>query len=430
MLSPKTLSLPLPLLFYLAAICLCSVHCSKQQAAEEEAAPATAAVEKPAVPAAPAKPKTPGVSDTEVVIGVTNPLSGPAAGWGVPITGGMQAWVDELNDKGGIHGRKLKLIIKDDGYNPARALSNLQEMKDQVLAIAGQLGSAPSAACKDFYPENKIPLIHGYANVDIYAKQPKEKQKYYFIAYPDYENENEYFTKYAVEKLKAKKIAHFYQNDDYGMGANAGIKKALAALAGQAELVAEVPYEATERAFNTHALKLKQSQADTVIITTMMSAAALISKELAKIDYKPTVVGNFTVGDPIMFAIAGDAWEGTYVSVPGHIGTPGADEAADKVAAVLTGRNEKLKGKEMLALFGAATIMHLSEGMKNAGKDLTRESLIAGMEKIKDFKPEGMGAPVTYSAERHHGVNSIRPCQAKDKKLNPLGDYVVFAPKF
>jgi len=430
MLSPKTLSLPLPLRFCLAAICLSSVHCSKQEAAKQEPAPGIAAVEKPAEPAEPAEPKTPGVSDTEVVIGVTNPLSGPAAGWGVPITGGMQAWVSEINEKGGIHGRKLKLIIKDDGYNPARALSNLQEMKDRVLAIAGQLGSAPSAACKDFYPENKIPLIHGYANVDIYAKQPKEKQKYYFIAYPDYENESEYFGKYAVEELKAKKIAHFYQNDDYGMGANAGIKKALAALEGKAELVAEVPYEATERAVNTHALKLKESKADTVIITTMMSAAALITKEMVKIDYRPTMVGSFTLGDPIMFAIAGEAWEGTYVSVPGHIGTPGADPAADKVSAILNGRNEKLKGKEMLALFGAATIMHLAEGMKNAGKELTRESLIAGMEKIENFQPEGMGAPVTYSAERHHGVNAVRPCQAKDKKLNPLGDHVVFAPKF
>lgn len=423
MLSPNKLSLPLP--WFVAAVCLASACCQKEEAAKQEAAPSAAAVEKPA-PA----PKAPGVTETEVVIGVTNPLTGPAAGWGVPITGGMQAWADEINEKGGIHGRKLKLIVKDDGYNPARALSNLQEMKDQVLAVAGQLGSAPSAACKDFYPENKIPLIHGYANVDIYAKQPKEKQKYYFIAYPDYEDENEYFTKYAINELKAKKIAHFYQNDDYGMGANAGIKKALAALPGKAELVAEVPYEATERSFSTHALKLKESKADTVIITTMMSAAALITKELAKIDYKPTVIGNFTVGDPIMFKIAGDAWEGTYVSVPGLIGTPGADPAADKVAAILTGRDEKLKGKEMLALFGAATIMHLAEGMKNAGKELNRESLIKGMEMIKEFKPEGMGAPVTYSAERHQGVNAIQPCQAKDGKLNPLSDFVVFAPKF
>ena len=70
-----------------------------------------------------------GVTDTEVVIGVTQPLTGPAAGWGVTITGGMQAWADHINEQGGIHGRKIKLIIKDDGYNPARAVANLQRLE-------------------------------------------------------------------------------------------------------------------------------------------------------------------------------------------------------------------------------------------------------------------------------------------------------------
>ena len=77
----------------------------------------------------------PGVTDEEVLVGVTQPLTGPADGWGVSITGGMQAWADHLNDQGGIHGRKIKLLIKDDGYNPARAVANLQEMKNKVFAI-------------------------------------------------------------------------------------------------------------------------------------------------------------------------------------------------------------------------------------------------------------------------------------------------------
>ncbi|MBN1655583.1 MAG: ABC transporter substrate-binding protein [Deltaproteobacteria bacterium] len=412
---------------WIAAGCLL-LACSK---AEESGSARTLEARAPAEKSArPLAQKTPGVSATEIVLGATTPLTGPGAGWGVPISGGMQAWIDHINERGGIHGRELKLIVKDDAYNPARALANLQEMKDEVLAVVGQLGSAPCAAAKDFFPENRIPLIHAYANVEIYANQPKEKQRYYFSIYPDYQDEAVFWTTYAVNELGAKKIAHFYQNDDYGMGANAGVKKALESVSGKATLVAEVPYEATERAVSTHALKLKESGADTLMVTALMSTAALINKELDKIAYRPRLIASFPLSDTAMFKIAGASWEGTYVGLSGQMGSPGADPAADRVAAILVAKNEKLKGREILALFGAGTIMHLAEGLKNAGKDLTRESLIKGMEMIRQFRPEGMGAPVTYAPNRHHGINAILPCQAKGGINRPLGDYVVFDPKF
>jgi len=87
-----------------------------------------------AIPAAANAGQVRGVSDDEVVIGWTTPLSGPAALWGVTGLGG-KAWADYINDNGGIHGRKIKVIMKDDGYNPARALANLRQMKSQVFAV-------------------------------------------------------------------------------------------------------------------------------------------------------------------------------------------------------------------------------------------------------------------------------------------------------
>lgn len=374
----------------------------------------------------------PGVTDTEVVIGVTHPLTGPAASWGVNISGGMKAWADHINEQGGIHGRKIKLMIKDDGYNPARAVANLQEMKNKIFAVAGQLGSAPCNAAKDFYPENKIPLITAYGNLEIYAKQPKEKQKYYFVSYPNYEDETEYMTKYAVETLGAKKIAHFYQNDEYGLGANAGIKTYFKGNPGKAKLVSEVPYEVTERALATHAQKLKESGADTMMMTSMMSTGAIMTKTLAQIGYSPTVMGNFPLGPELMYKLAGQTWEGTYINMSAHMGIPGTHADADRVAAILIGKNPKLKGMEFLALFGAASIMHLAEGLKHAGRDLTREGLIKGMEQIKNWTPPAGGAPVTYGPDRHNGVNAIWPCVAKGGRhvLVPGGKAVVFKPKF
>jgi len=371
-----------------------------------------------------------GVTDDKIVVGVTQPLTGPAAGWGVSITGGMQAWADYINDQGGIHGRKIELIVKDDGYNPARAMANLQEMKNKVFAVCAQLGSAGCNAAKDFFPENKIPLITPYASLSIYENQPREKRRYYFVSYPNYEDETRYMTYFALNKLGVRKIAHFYQNDEYGLGANAGIKKALQENPGRAELVAEVPYEVTERALGTHALKLKESGADVVMITAMMSSGAIITKEMAKLDYHPYKMGNFPIGMPTMYKLAGEAWEGTYINMSAHMSLPGFHPEADRVANIINSKNPKLKGAEMLTLFGAVSMMHLAEGARNAGKNLTRESLIKGMEMIRDWKPEGMGAPVTYSSDRHNGLNAIWPCQARNGKHVPIENYVVFDPKF
>lgn len=371
----------------------------------------------------------PGVTDKEVVVGVTTPLSGPAALWGV--TGeGMKAWADYVNDQGGVNGRKIKVILKDDAYNPTRALANLQEMKGNVFAVCGLLGTAILNASKDFFQENKIPLITAYGDVRIWEKMPKDKLKYVFIAYPDYEDEAEYLTKYGVGKLGSKKLALFYQNDDYGKEAMGGVKKALEAMPGKGELVGAVPYEVTERALGTHALKLKETGADTVIIYTTPTHGALILKEMAKIDYRPKALATFTLGDPIMYKVAGDVWEGTYIALPGNSGVPGADPDATKAAEILLKYDPKIKGKEYLALFGAVSMMHFVEGLKKAGKDLTPESMIKGMEQIKDWKPEGIGAPVTYSPERRHGVNASRMSQAQKGQHVPLEGFTIFKPRF
>jgi len=268
-----------------------------------------------------AQQKVSGVTDTEVMVGWTTPLSGPAALWGVTGMGGA-AWAEYVNSQGGVHGRKIKVILKDDGYNPTRAMTNLQEMKGNVFAVCGLLGTAILNAAKDFFPENQVPLITAYGDVRIWAREPKDKLRYIFIAYPDYEDEAVYVTTYAMKNLGAKKIILFYQNDDYGKMAMSGVEKALKEMPGKAQLVASVPYEVTERALGTHAIKMKEAGADTAILYPTMSHGALILKEMAKIDYRPKVLTTFTLGDPVMYGVAGEVWEGTYIALPGNSGVP------------------------------------------------------------------------------------------------------------
>ena len=382
-----------------------------------------------AVPSMVLAQNVPGVTDTEVTIGWTNPLSGPAALWGVTGLGG-KAWADHINAQGGIHGRKIKVILKDDGYNPTRALANLQEMKGKIFTVTALLGTAVVHACRDFFPENKMPLINAYGNTRMWVDYPKDKLRYVFISYPDYEDEAEWLTNYAVKNLGSKKLAIFYQNDDYGKLGKAGMNKALAKLSGKAETVGAVPYEVTERALGAHALKLKGFGADTILLYATPTHGALVLKEMAKAGYRPKVLTSFPLGDPIMYKIAGEAWEGVYPAGPALAGMPGVDPEADKVADILKKYNPKIAGKEYLGLFGAISTMYLAEGLKRAGRNLTTETMIKGMESIRDWQPEGGGAKVTWSPDRRHGANGSRLYQAKGGKHIPLTDFVYYSPRF
>lgn len=371
----------------------------------------------------------PGVTDTEVVIGWTTPLSGPAALWGV--TGqGAQAWADYINEQGGVHGRRINVKLYDDGYNPTRALTNLQEMRGKVFAVAGLLGTAVVNTCRDFFAENKIPLITAYGNTRMFADYPKDKLRYIFIAYPDYEDEAGFLTSYAVKNLGSKKLALFYQNDDYGKMGMQGIKNALSKMPGKAKLVSAVPYEVTERALSAHALKLKESGADTVFLYTTMTHGGLILKEMAKIGWRPKAIASFPLGDPIMYKIAGEVWEGVYPAGAGNSGIPGADPEADRVADILKKYDPKIAGREYLGVFGTVSMIYVVEGLKRAGRDLTVEKMIQAMETIKDWKPEGLGAPATFGPNRHHGVNASRIMKAEKGKHVPLTDFVIHKPRF
>ncbi len=322
------------------------------------------------------------------------------------------------------------MILKDDGYNPARAMANLREMKSRVFAVCGLLGTAIVNVSKNFFPQNNIPLITAYGDVRIWARQPKSKIKNVFITYPDYEDEAQYMTTWAIKNRGTKKIAVFYQNDDYGKMGLQGVKKGVAATGGRAKLVGTVPYEVTERSLSTHALKLKETGADTLVMYADPTHAAIMTKTMAKVGFQPKVLASFPLADAIMYKIAGPTWEGTYVGLPGNTGLPGSDPEADRIANILIKYNPKIKGKEYLALFGATSMMHLAEGMKNAGRNLTPETLVQGMEKISGWKAGNLGARVTYSPDRHHGNNASRMGQAQGGRIVALEPFTIFQPLF
>src|SRR6266511_324390 len=369
-----------------------------------------------------AQTRTPGVTDTEVVVGLTTPLSGPAAAWGNTAVA-MEAWARSVNEQGGIHGRKIKVELKDDGYNPGRAVANLNEMQDKVFMNVGLLGSAVLQASKDKIAEFKIPTINPYGNPAIWAKQPREKLRYVFVNYTDYVDEGDFLVSFAVNKLGAKKVAVFYQNDEYGKGGLEGVNRGLKGLGTKATLAATVSYELSDREMGTHALKLKDSGADAVVLYPTITHGANIVKEMAKVGYRPKLVASFPLGDYlIMYKLLGELWEGAHFA--GLQAT--ADEpAGKKILEIVTKYEPKLIGKENTALTGSAAMMLALEGIRRAGRNLNRESFVEGMEGLKNFDSMGVTAPITFGPNQHHGLNAVRLMRA-DKAAN--NSYTVVAP--
>ena len=371
----------------------------------------------------------PGVTDTEIVIGITGPLTGPAAAWG-SIAQASEAYAAHVNAQGGVHGRKLKIVLKDDGYNPGRAVANFNEMKDSVFAVIGTVGTAVLNANKDLVAEAGLPLIYPLGNVQVFAKQPKEKVRTVFQVYPDYADEAEFLVAQASKLEKVKKLALFGQNDDYGKLALEGAKRALPKNPG-VSIVGEVFYEVTDRELGTQANKLKESGAEAVLLYATPVHAANIVKEMAKIGYRPKIFASFTLYDrDTMFRLLGDLWENVYFNTLAAIrGEP----AADRIIDIVVKADPKLKGREGFLVQGGANVMILVEGLKRAGRDLTREKFLAAMETIQGYTEDGIVAPgVTFGPGRHHGLNAVRLLKTGKATDQPkqVSDWQIFPSHF
>ncbi len=377
-----------------------------------------------------AQAKAPGVTDTEVVIGLTTPLSGPAAAWGTTALG-AEAWAKYVNEQGGVHGRKIKTVLKDDGYNPGKSVANVNELKDSVFAIVGLLGTAILNANKDNIADAKIPVVWPYGNPQVFAKQPRDKVRTVFMVYPDYGDEGDFLVRQAAKLENVRKVAIFFQNDDYGKGGLEGVKHGVKALGGSVSLVAEVAYEVADRELGTHALKVKDSGAEAVIFYSTVTHGANLIKEMAKVGYRPKIFASFPLGDRhTMFRLLGDLWEGAYYNVTGAV--PGEPEA-DRALEILLKQDPKLKGRESFALAGAVGLITTVEGLKRAGRNLTREGFIEAMESIRDWAPEKLTAPITWGPNRRHGLNPIRMMRAKkaaDASFETITGYQPFPPQF
>ena len=244
-----------------------------------------AALSATAVRGAGAKSYGPGVTDSEIKLGTTSPYSGPASGFGV-YGQAQSAYFQMINDQGGINGRKVNLISLDNAYNPPKALEQTRKLveSDNVLAIAGFLGTAPNTSVQKYLNDKKVPSLFLTSG----AERFNDPKAYPWIVplYPTYVGQGTVFANYILETKPGARIAVVYLNDDLGKDFLIGLKNGLGEKA-KTMIVREVSHELTDPSIDSQIIDLKGSGADTLLQFTTPKFAAQGIRKVSDLGWKP-----------------------------------------------------------------------------------------------------------------------------------------------
>ncbi len=366
-----------------------------------------------------------GVTDTEIVIGSHQDLSGPIAGWGVQVKMGFEMKMKEINDRGGIHGRKIRMVIEDNAYNPAQAITVTNKMinKDKVFMFIGNMGSPTAGATKPIISKKKIPQSHPLTAASLFY-DPYDR--YSFGGWVPYYDQARILTKYFVEEKGRTRIGIMYQDDEMGAIMKKGVEDQLDQLG--MSLTAAESYKRGATVFSTQMAKLKKANVDLVVTATIIRETVGALAEAKKLQWDVDMCGMtpaYTKYIPYLAGKAGFSADGYYaVGQSPYIYADHANPNARKFYKDY----EKMfgKGPDMPSVAGY-TALDLFERVATAvGKDLTREKYIDMLETIGPIPDENFDGPTTnFTTTSHKGVDRAYIFQLQKNKWTviegPLG---------
>lgn len=341
-----------------------------------------------------------GVTDREIRIGQWGPQTGPAALWGA-VARGTGAYFDMINEEGGIHGRKISYFLRDDGYMPPKTKAIAKELVEdkKVFAFAAGVGTATGMAVKKYLHRKKVPWVGPAAGSTRWAYPPT---KYLFGVYPLYIDEASILVNHAVKNLGKRRIAFFYQNDDYGKAGLYGAELALEKLG--MKLVASVSAEPLDTDLSSHVVKLKAAKPDAVIMWVLPKHGAIILGTAAKMGLKPQWMTASTLSDtPIMYKISKGLFKDVIFTSFGEL-----PDSKHPLMIKYKKAKEKFAPKDRWGIFFYAGIIFVEpmiEGLKRTGRDLTADNFVKAMETIKDF--QGLGPKISFGPNKRQGARSV-----------------------
>ena len=360
-----------------------------------------------------------GVSKTEIVIGTIQDLSGPVAAYGKQTRNGLQMRVDEINDKGGINGRKFKLVVEDNGYDPKKALLAAQKLvtNDEVFAILAHIGTAPNMAAMPIqFEKNVINFFPLSGAREMF--EPADKLK--MSSFPPYFDQMRVVIPQLVKQKAAKKVGIIYQDDEYGLevlrGTEAGLK------AANLVLVEKTSFKRGATDFSSQIAKLKAADCDLVVLGTIIRETVGAVGEARKNGFNPTFVGPSPIYTHLIHALGGKAVEGVYgIHTVAH---PYLDDPHPPVREWAAKYKTKFsEDATVFSVYGYYIMDIFAKATEKAGANLNVDTFNNAMESTT-FPRDMFGAPECKLSKTDRLCNSkVRLAQIKDGRWVSISDY-------
>jgi len=370
--------------------------------------------------AAGASAQTRGVTQTEIVLGLPTDLSGVAATYGVSSSNAARMRFEEINAAGGIHGRKIRVVVEDQGYQVPKAVQACNKLinRDNVFAFVAALGTPMNNACfKDQLAANVPNLFPLTAARSMY--EPFHRLKFYGAA--SYVDQIRSGISYFVKEKGRKTVCVMYQDTDFGKeileGAELQAKKLGIKIA---ETAAHKP---TDQDFTASITKLKGTNCDLIALGTIVRDSIVPYVTARKMGWTDVdFVGSAASYDLVVGAAQG--MDGFYAM--GLTEIPYADSSVPAVKEFVAAYKAKYNiDPNIGAVYGYVAADLTVTGLKNAGANLTLDSFIKGMESIKNYKDIFDGPPVSFGPDIRQGANSSFLAQVKGGRwtrvTQPLG---------
>jgi branched-chain amino acid transport system substrate-binding protein len=354
-----------------------------------------------------------GVSANEIRFGASVPLSGPSKDYGQQIRFGIEAAFRAANDAGGVHGRMLRFIAADDGYEPARTPETLKQLyeKDQVFGFIGNFGTPTAEVSLPFALERRMLSFAGYSGANLLRRDPPDH--YVFNYRPSYSEETDAAVRYLVKlrRLKPEQIAVFAQQDAYGDAGFNGVAKAMRALrGGDAGFILRLGYARNTVEVDGAVAQLKASKTPIkaiVMQATYRPAAQFIAKTHdaypGLIYTNPSTVGSNSLREEL--SLLGPKY------MAGVIITqvvPAIDGYSALVLRYKDALSKYFGGEvpDFISLEYYVAAQALIEGLKRTGPQIDTEKLIESLESIHDLDL-GLGTPVNFNGSEHQASHKI-----------------------
>ncbi|WP_204115402.1 ABC transporter substrate-binding protein [Shimia biformata] len=363
-----------------------------------------------------ASAETQGVSDTEVLIGAVSDLSGVFAAVGVPAVNGANLYFNKVNEAGGVHGRQIRYIVEDNGYQMPRAMQGYNKLlnRDKVFAMMQSLGTPMNLAGFKLMDPKGIPNVNPLTASSQMLMEPMDNK---YTGFSDYVDQGRIGVEYVMGETGATNVCGMYLPNEFGIEVNDGAKHGTEA--GGGTWVGETTHKPDESDFVGSLSKLSADGCQIAMLAVPVRQAITVvgtAKKMGLTDMK-FIVSSAGFLD-VVAAVPGGVTEGLYASAGWQSLAGRADEPAP--AAFIEEYTAAYgEAPSMFAMLGYATAELLVKALDAAGPDLTHESFQKGMESL-DFQDDLVGNHMTYGPGDHRGAEATYISQVVDGKWKTL----------